>query len=119
MFAYKKLHVYQKSLNWVIDVYSLVKKFPDTERYALSNQVRRAAVSVSSNIAEGMSRSSAKEVNHFLEISYGSLMEVQSQMEIAELLSYISKNELKTLEPKTEEIAKMLSGLRKSKNISA
>ena len=111
MFAYKKLNVYQKSLEWVLSIYSLVNKFPDVEKYALSSQVRRAAVSVPSNIAEGMSRSSAKEIAHFLEISYGSLMEVQS-------LKYITHEDLKTIEPKTEEIAKMLSGLRKSKSLS-
>ena len=118
MFAYKKLNVYQKSLEWVLSIYSLVNKFLDVEKYALSSQVRRAAVSVPSNIAEGMSRSSAKEIGHFLEISYGSLMEVQSQIEIANLLKYITHEDLKTIEPKTEEIAKMLSGLRKSKSLS-
>ncbi len=118
MFAYKKLNVYQKSLEWVLSIYSLVNKFPDVEKYALSSQVRRAAVSVPSNIAEGMSRSSAKEIAHFLEISYGSLMEVQSQIEIANLLKYITHEDLKTIEPKTEEVAKMLSGLRKSKSLS-
>lgn len=116
MFAYKKLNVYHKSLAWVANIYSLVRQFPEYERYTLSNQVRRAAVSVPSNIAEGMSRGSSKEVNHFLEISYDSLMEVQSQLEIAELLKYITSKDLKEIEPKTEEIAKMLSGLKKSKN---
>ena len=101
-----------------MNIYSLIRKFPDVERFALSSQVRRAAVSVPSNIAEGMSRTSAKEVCHFLEISYGSLMEVQSQLEIAKLLEYISNEDLKTIEPKTEEIAKMLSGLRKTKSSS-
>ena len=70
---------------------------------------------MTSNIAEGMSRSSDREVVHFLEISYGSLMEVQSQLEVAQLLNYISKDSLDDVDPKTEEIAKMLSGLKKSK----
>ncbi len=115
MFAYRKLNVYQKALQWVLDIYGLCRKFPDIEKFALSSQVRRAAVSVTSNIAEGMSRSSNKDVAHFLEISYGSLMEVQSQLEIAQLLNYITKEELDVVDPKTEEIAKMLSGLKKSK----
>lgn len=115
MFAYRKLSVYQKALQWVIDVYGLCRKFPDFEKFALSSQVRRAAVSVTSNIAEGMSRSSNKDVAHFLEISYGSLMEVQSQLEVALLLNYITKEELDVIDPKTEEIAKMLSGLKNSK----
>ena len=70
---------------------------------------------MTSNIAEGMSRSSDREVVHFLEISYGSLMEVQSQLEVAQLLNYLSKDSLDDVDPKTEEIAKMLSGLKKSK----
>jgi four helix bundle protein len=115
VFAYRKLNVYQKAQQWVIDVYGLCKKFPEYEKFALTSQVRRAAVSVTSNIAEGMSRSSNKEVAHFLEISYGSLMEVQSQLEIAQLLNYMTKESLDEIDPKTEEIAKMLSGLKMSK----
>jgi len=107
--------VYQKALQWIKHVYGLCGKFPDVEKFALSSQVRRAAVSVTSNIAEGMSRSSNKDVAHFLEISYGSLMEVQSQLEVAQLLNYITKEELDVVDPKTEEIAKMLSGLKNSK----
>ena len=115
MFAYRKLLVYQKALQWLLDVYRLCRTFPDYERFALTSQIRRAAVSVTSNIAEGMSRSSDREAVHFLEISYGSLMEVQSQLEVAQLLNYISKDSLDDVDPKTEEIAKMLSGLKKSK----
>ena len=102
---------------WVLDVYRLCKFFPDVERFALTTQVRRAAVSVTSNIAEGMSRSSNKEVAHFLEISFGSLMEVQSQMEIAQLLNYITKDQLDLLDEKTVEIAKMLSGLKAAQKL--
>ncbi len=115
MFAYRKLNVYQKALLWVVDVYRLCKSFPDEERFALISQVRRAAVSVTSNIAEGMSRSSNKEILHFLEISFGSLMEVQSQMEVAQLLNYITKEQMDELDEKTIEIAKMLSGLKTAK----
>lgn len=115
MFAYRKLKVYQKALLWVLDVYNLCKKFPSEERFALMSQVRRAAISVTSNIAEGMGRSSNKEVVHFLEISFGSLMEVQSQTEIAQMLNYITKEEMEELDGKTVEIAKMLSGLKTSR----
>ena len=111
------MNVYQKALLWVLDVYRLCKFFPDVERFALTTQVRRAAVSVTSNIAEGMSRSSNKEVAHFLEISFGSLMEVQSQMEIAQLLNYITKDQLDLLDEKTVEIAKMLSGLKAAQKL--
>jgi len=115
VFAYRKLSVYQKAQQWVLDVYGLCKNFPDYEKFALTSQVRRAAVFVTSNIAEGMSRTSNKEVVHFLEISYGSLMETQSQLEIAQLLNYITKESLDEIDPKTEEIARMLSGLKSSK----
>ncbi|MCQ2090932.1 MAG: four helix bundle protein [Fibrobacter sp.] len=115
MFAYRKLKVYQKALQWVLDVYVLCRNFPDYEKFALASQVRRAAVSVTSNIAEGMSRTSSKEIVHFLEISYGSLMEVQSQLEVALLLNYVTKDDLNSIDLKTEEIAKMLSGLKLSK----
>ena len=98
-----------------MDVYGLCSSFPNEEKFALVSQVRRAAVSVTSNIAEGMSRSSSKEVLHFLEISFGSLMEVQSQMEIAQLLNYITKEQMDDLDEKTIEIAKMLSGLKAAK----
>ena len=111
-FAYRKLDVYHKAIVWVIEVYKLVSLFPKYEDYALSGQLRRASVSVTSNIAEGMSRSSSKEIAHFLEVSYGSLMEVNSQLEIAQLLGYIDKNELDNIGEKTMEIARMLSGLR-------
>ena len=111
-FAYRKLDVYHKAITWVLDVYKLVTLFPKCEDYALSGQLRRASVSVTSNIAEGMSRSSSKEIAHFLEVSYGSLMEANSQLEVAQLLGYINKEELDNISEKTMEIARMLSGLR-------
>ena len=111
-FAYRKLDVYHKATAWILEVYKLVALFPKCEDYALSGQLRRSAVSVTSNIAEGMSRSSNKEIAHFLEVSYGSLMEANSQLEIAQLLGYIGKNELDNIGIKTMEIARMLSGLR-------
>lgn len=114
IFAYRKLNVYHKAKEWVKDVYSLIKKFPDVERYALADQVRRASFSVTSNIAEGTSRSSRKEEVHFIEMSFGSLMEVQSQLEIAETLGYLSQLDIDNIDEKTIVIAKMLSGLKSS-----
>lgn len=114
VFSYKKLHVYTKIQNWILMVYALIEKFPNEETYALGDQLRRAAVSVVSNIAEGSSRSSKNEFKHFVEISYGSLMESQCQLELACLLQYITKEELQEIEKYTVEIAKMLSGLRNS-----
>ena len=74
-FFYRKLNVYQKAVDLVAGIYKLLKIFPPEERYALCDQIRRASVSVPSNIAEGMSRVSDKEKNHFPEISTGTLME--------------------------------------------
>ena len=114
VFSYKKLQVYAKVQNWILMVYALIKKFPKEETYALCDQLRRASVSVIANIAEGASRSSKNEFKHFVEISYGSLMEFQCQLELACLLQYITKDELKEVETQAVEIAKMLSGLKKS-----
>ena len=89
--------------------------FPAEEKYALSDQLRRAVISIPSNIAEGMSRTSVKEQLHFLEIAYGSLSEVMCQLELSQELGYISLSQLKDLEDEYQTIARMLSGLRKSK----
>lgn len=91
------------------------------EQYGLSNQIQRAAISIPSNIAEGMGRFSLKERIHFLEIAYGSLMEVMCQLEIAEQLNYINSDNLTEQENLVSEIASMLIGLRKTieeKNIN-
>ena len=111
---YKKLKVYNKALDFVTHVYALLKKFPKEEQYALCDQMRRAAVSVPSNIAEGMGRLSNKDRAHFIEIAYGSLMEVNCQLDVALRLGYITEEELKAESEESRELAKMLSGLRAS-----
>ena len=98
----------------VVDVYELAKQFPSDEKYGLSDQLRRAVVSVPSNIAEGMGRFSNKERVHFLEIANGSLMEVMCQLEIASLLGFISHDAFDELERHILEITKMLVSLRKT-----
>lgn len=102
--------------DYVKDVYTLLKKFPREEQYAMCDQLRRAVISVPSNIVEGISRSSEKEKSHFIEIAYGSLLESECQLDIACDLGYISNNELKDMQDKIGEISKMLSGLRSSLN---
>jgi len=114
VFSYRKLNVYTKIQKWVLMVYALLKKFPKEEQYALCDQLRRSAISVCSNVAEGSSRSSKREFAHYIEISYGSLMEAQSQLELSQMLGYISDYDLKEIEVHTDEIARMLSGLRSS-----
>ena len=113
-FFYKKVEAYRKGKELTKQVYSLLQKFPSYETYALSDQLRRAAISIPSNIAEGMGRMSIKERIHFIEIAYGSLTEVTCQMDIAESLGYITSEDLKDIEEKSIEVGRIMSGLRKS-----
>ena len=114
VFGYRKLIAYQKAKEVVKHTYKLLKKFPAEERYAMSDQLRRASVSITSNIAEGINRYSVKDKSHFIEMSYGSLMEVSSQFEIAEELGYITAEERLSMDQLIEEVARLLSGLQKS-----
>lgn len=113
-FYYRKLEVYHLSKKMVAEVYVLTESFPQSELYGLTNQIQRAAISVPSNIAEGVGRFAIKERLHFIEIAYGSLMEVMCQIEIAELLNYVTKESTLQLETDITNIARMLSGLRRS-----
>ena len=112
-FFFRKLNVYQRAVDLVAEIYELLKRFPSEEKYALCDQIRRASVSVPSNIAEGMSRFSNKEKIHFLDISNGSLMETMCQIEIGKRLGYVSQEEYDRMEKDISEIAYMLSSLRK------
>ena len=114
IFGYRKLIAYQKGKEVVKRTYKLLKKFPPEERYAMCDQLRRASVSITSNIAEGVSRYSAKDKSHFIEIAYGSLMEVSSQFDIAEDLGYITSEDRKNIDLLIEEEARLLSGLQNS-----
>ena len=111
-FGFRDLRVYQTSRDLVKTIYSVLAAYPSNEQYALCDQLRRASVSVPSNIAEGMSRSSDKEKAHFIEISYGSLMEVLCQMEISKELNYVTEEQMKDIESQITIIAKQLSKLR-------
>ena len=113
-FTYRKLRVYQQSKKLVLVIYDLLKYFPKEENYALCDQLRRAVISIPSNIAEGISRTSRKEQIHFLEISFGSLNEVMCQIEIANELGIISQENLLLVEDYYKLISQMLSGLRRS-----
>ena len=116
VFGYRKLIAYQKAKEVVKRTYKLLKKFPAEERYAMCDQLRRASVSITSNIAEGINRYSVKDKSHFIEMSYGSLMEVSSQFEIAEELNYITSEDRLSMDQLIEEVARLLSGLQKSYN---
>lgn len=114
VFGYRKLIAYQKAKEIVKRTYKLLKKFPTEERYAMCDQLRRASVSITSNIAEGVNRFSIKDKAHFIEIAYGSLMEVSSQFEIAEELDYITTADRQNMDQLIEEDARLLSGLLNS-----
>ena len=114
----KDLIIYQKAKELVIQVYKLLELFPDSERFALSNQLRRAVVSIPSNIAEGMGRVSNKDQAHFLNIAYGSLMEVYAQLDIAHDLGYLNNETFNQVESDIEEISKMLSAMASLRSIS-
>lgn len=106
-FYFKKLDVYNYSKELVKYIYLLLKKFPKEEEYALCNQLRRAV-----NIAEGFGRASSKEKIHFIDIAYGSLMEVECQIEISAELGYVSYEEQHAVSKQVEVIARLLYSLR-------
>lgn len=107
----KDLIIYQKSKELVIFVYQMIELFPEAERFALCNQMRRSVVSVPSNIAEGMGRLSDKDQAHFLNMAYGSLMEVYAQADIAHDLKYIDDEMFNQLEEQVDSISKMIQSM--------
>lgn len=111
MSNFRKLDVYNKSLQFVDDIYKLSKQFPDEERFSLTNQLKRAATSVCLNIAEGSGRYHKKDFAQFLRVSLGSSLECSALLDIALKLSYISDNEHAKFIEKCAEISKMLNGL--------
>jgi four helix bundle protein len=113
-YQFEKLTAWQKAKELVVAVYQIANRFPQYEQYALSSQIRRAAISVPSNIAEGTGRVSVKEKIHFLEISYGSLLETYCQLQIAVELNYISLDDLEAIKPLFFETSRLISGLRNS-----
>lgn len=111
---YKNLKVYLVAKVVVKDVYKLMKKFPAEERFALCDQMRRAAISVPSNIVEGLSRTSDKEKHNFLNIAYGSLMETLCQLDISADLGYITQEELQHVEEESAELIRMMKGMMRN-----
>ena len=117
MFRFEKLVVWQKSIEFSSQVYKLTQGFPNEERFGLTSQMRRASVSISSNIAEGSGRSSDNDFARFIEIAYGSLMEVVSQMNIAKSQNFLQHGDFEELYQRANELSRMLSGLRTSLTI--
>ena len=114
IFAFEKLKVWEEIKLLVKMIYSLTKNFPKEEQFCLVNQMRRAAISVSSNLAEGSSRISPKDQAHFYQLSYSSLMEVLSQLIVSDDLDYICEAEFQETRAKIESVSYLLNQLRKS-----
>ena len=111
---FRDLIAWQKAMDLVEEVYKLTRDFPKEEVYALTSQMRRASVSVPSNIAEGEGRRSGNEFGHFLSIAHGSLRELETQILIAHRLAYLTEAQTQTLISMTEEVGRLLNGLANS-----
>ncbi len=108
---YRDLVVWQKAISFVTDVYQITSQLPTEERYGLCSQIRRSAVSIPSNIAEGYGRNSIQDYIRFLQISNGSLFEFQTQLEIIKNLEYITRDHFEDLFSQSREIERMLKSL--------
>jgi four helix bundle protein len=113
---FRELKVWQKAITLVKKIYLSTKSFPLEEQFGLNNQIRRCAVSIPSNIAEGAGRKSEKEFEHFLYVSLGSCFEFETQLIISRELEYISQDTFSNLEKEIIEIEKMIRGLQKTIN---
>jgi four helix bundle protein len=109
--SFKELRIWQKGIEIVKDIYILTRKFPKEELYGLTSQMRRAAISMPSNIAEGFKRYHSKEYSQFLHITMGSAAELETQLIIAKELKMISEEELNIISEKLDHISKMISSL--------
>ncbi len=109
MHRFKDLEIWKRSREFCSSIYEITSKFPDSEKFGLSNQLRRSSISIPSNIAEGSSRQSNKDFSRFLQITLGSAYEVETQLLIAYDLKFISEKELNALTKELTEIIKMTS----------
>jgi four helix bundle protein len=113
---HKKLKAWKQSMDLVIEIYRATEDFPSQEIYGLTNQIRRAAVSIPSNIAEGAARQTKKEFANYLHVAQGSLSELDTQIELARRLGYLNDGDWKVLDQQMERIDKMISGFIKRLN---
>jgi four helix bundle protein len=115
--SYRDLVVWQKAMGLVEECYRLTDAFPRSELFGLTAQLRRAAISIPSNIAEGQTRHHGKEYVQFLYVASGSLSEVETQMEVARRLNYVEAKAAEEFFRSSDEVGKMLTGLRKAVNL--
>ena len=113
-YSFENLTVWKESIKLSVLIYNTTKQFPKEETYGLISQIKRAIVSVSSNIAEGSSKSSMKDQTRFSEIAFGSLMETLNQIILAYNLQYIDYKKYEEIREEIDYVAKLLSGYRKS-----
>jgi len=109
-----KLEVWNKSIDLVLEIYKITSTFPENERFTLVPQMRRASISVASNIAEGAARGSKREFSNFLSIAHGSLSELETQIIISYKLKYVHDKDLEKIKEDLEAISKMIVGLKKN-----
>jgi len=111
---FKNLKVWQNGIEFVVNIYKETEVFPEEEIYGLTSQIKRSAISVPSNIAEGSGRGTKKEFNHFLDIALGSTFELETQLIIANKLNFLSDQNFEKLNVQLDEEQKMIIGLQKS-----
>jgi four helix bundle protein len=112
--SYRDLRVWQEAIDFVKDIYLITAQFPATEVYGLTNQIRRAAVSIPSNIAEGQGRHSIKEFSQFLGIALGSIAELETQLIISAQVGYLPQTEVELLLARSDDLRKMIKSLSNS-----
>ncbi|MBS2098560.1 four helix bundle protein [Carboxylicivirga linearis] len=113
-YSFEKLEIWQLSRKLVKEIYSVTSKFPESEKFGLTNQLRRAAVSISSNIAEGNGRNSKKDKARFIEIAYSSLLEVLNQLILSNDLDFITENVLSKFRIQINELSNKLNSFHKN-----
>ncbi len=113
MKTFRDLLIWQKAMNLVTNTYQITEKFPKEELFGLTSQIRRSAISLPSNIAEGYGSDSNKELLRFINIAIGSLFEFQTQIEIAKNINYLNENEFKNLYEETRELEAMIISFSK------
>lgn len=112
--SHRDLQVWQKAIELVVECYEASNQFPESEKFNLTSQVRRAAASIPANIAEGRARGTTKNFLNFLAIANGSLAELDTHLELAVRLQFVSRESKQSLQLRMDEVGRMLSGLRQS-----
>jgi len=114
LFSFEKLNFWMELRTFIKDIYKITKQYPDEEKFGLTSQMRRSAISISSNLAEGTSRRTMKEQAHFTEYAFSSLMELMSQIIVSFDLEYINEEQYKTIRLAVESLSRQINGLRNS-----